>query len=129
MNPTDPLAQMLQAWPSLTGAGTPVDALIVQAHVASSSSLVRAGQRGSESWLQYLKEAPAEAPLAARVDAARGHLRRLAETAADEARQVAQQLAALDEQARALVAPAAPDAAAAPAHAEGDPVRRARAKP
>jgi hypothetical protein len=121
--------------------------LLVQAHVASSASLLRAGQRGSESWLQYLKEAGNEAPLELRVDAARGHLRRLAEIAADEARQVAQQLLVLDEQLRGLVADAAAAAPAdAPGHVPGhapagaaadaatagdaaDPVRRARAKP
>jgi len=121
MNPADPFAALLKAWPGAAGGGTltPVDGLLVQAHLASSASLVRAGQRGSESWLQYARTA-ADAPLAERVDAARAHLRRLGEIAADEARQLAHQLAALDEQARGLV-----DAAAA----DDEPVRRARAKP
>lgn len=121
MNTADPFAALLKAWPGVVsaGAGTPLEALLVQAHVASSASLVRAGQRGGESWLQYART-PADAPLAERVDAARGHLRRLAEIAADEARQVAQQLAALDEQARALVDGGATSDA---------PVRHARAKP
>jgi hypothetical protein len=122
MNPADPIAAWLKAWPGAlgsAGAGSPLDALLVQAHVASSASLLRAGQRGSESWMEFVRT-PADAPLAERVDAARGHLRRLGEIAADEARQLAQQLAALDEQARALV-----DAGAT----ADEPARRARAKP
>ena len=50
MNPADPLAAWLKAWPGLAGltgltggagAGSPLDALLVQAHVASSTSLLR----------------------------------------------------------------------------------------
>jgi hypothetical protein len=145
----DPLGGLFQSFSAMAGslpgmAGgsgpAPLVALLVQAHVASSASLLRAGQRGSESWLQYLKEAGAEAPLEARVDAARGHLRRLAEIAADEARQVAHQLQGLDEQLRDLVAdpPVDGDGAdgddggvggiAGVGGVSGAPVRRARGK-
>ncbi len=92
----------------------------MQAHWVSSASLLRAGQRAAQSWLQYTQEAPADAGAERRVEAARAHLRRLAEIAADEARSVEQQLRGLDEQARATVAPAAA--------ADAQPVRRAHPK-
>lgn len=127
MNSTDTLGGMLDAWSALAGAATggapaPLTNLLMQAHLASSSALMRAGQRGSDSWMDYLKSTGTDATLEQRVDAARAHLRRLAEISADESRQVQQALLALDEQVRALVPPVPqPDGT--------DPVRYARAKP
>lgn len=129
--PTDPIADTLRVWSTLAsawpgasagpaGAPTPLDALLMQAQWLGSASLLRSGQRAAQSWLQFTQAAPADAPLAQRVDEARAHLRRLSEIAADEARTIEQQLRGLDEQARGLVAPAEPEPA---------PVRRAQAKP
>lgn len=125
----DPFSEAMSAWSTLAtalpgaaaggGAPTALDTVLMQAHWVSSASLLRAGQRAAQSWLQYTQEAPTGASAERRVDAARAHLRRLAEIAADEARAVEQQLRGLDEQARATVAPAA---------AEAQPVRRAHGK-
>jgi hypothetical protein len=128
---TDPFADAMRVWstlasslPTAGGLGgatpSPLDAVLMQAHWLSSASLVRAGQRAAQSWLQCTQEAPAGASAEQRVEAARAHLRRLAEIAADEARGVEQQLRGLDEQVRATVAPQA---------AEARPVRRAHPKP
>jgi len=125
----DPFADAMRAWstlsaalPGATGAAaSPLDAVLAQAHWVSSASLLRAGQRAAQSWLQYTQEAPAGASAEQRVEAARAHLRRLAEIAADEARGVEQQLRRVGEQARAAVAPHAAAAA--------QPVRRAHPKP
>lgn len=127
MNSTDTLGGMLDAWSALAGAAAggapaPLTNLLMQAHLASSTALMRAGQRGSDSWMDYLKATGTDATLEQRVDAARGHLRRLAEISADESRQVQQQLLALDEQLRALVPPV-------PQPDDADPVRRAHIKP
>lgn len=126
MSSNDPFTDALGAFSTLAGGlarapglGTsPLDALMMQAHLASSATLLRSGQRAAQSWLDYSKEA-AGAALPVQVDAARAHLRRLAEIAADEARQIEQQLRGLDERARELVAPAEPEA---------EPVRRAEIK-
>ena len=107
---------------------TPLDALLVQAHWVSSAALARSGQRGSQSWLDYAKAVATQPELPYRVDAARAHLRRLAEIAADEARQAEQQLRGLDEQLRALVPPLEPVATTGEG-APTEPVRYARAKP
>jgi hypothetical protein len=141
----DPLADTLRAWQALLaawpGAGVapgalsgiggiggvgattaaPLEGLLMQAQWLCGASLVRSGQRAAQSWLQYTQAAPADAAPEARADAARAHLRRLAEIAVDEARSVGQQLMALDEQVCNLVVAAAP-AAATPV------VRRARPK-
>jgi hypothetical protein len=134
----NPLADAMRAWQALlaswpgmgtaAGAATgaapaaPLEALLMQAQWLCSGSLLRSGQRAAQSWLQYTQAAPADAPLAVRVDAARAHLRRLSEIAIDEARSVNQQLMALDDQACQLATAAAAPAEAAP------PVRRAQAK-
>lgn len=117
--------------PGAIGSTGAADAVLLQAHLAATGSLARAGQRGSESWLNYGREAAAKDDAGIRLDAARAHLRRLAEIAAEEAQLLARQLQALDEQlCRAAEAAAAPAAApAAAAGGEDDPVRRARAKP
>lgn len=127
---TDPFADAMRAFAALgaalpgaagaaAGAPTQLDTLLMQAHWVGSAALLRAGQRASQSWLQFTQEAPAGASAEQRVDAARAHLRRLAEIAADEARAAEQQLRGIDEQARATVAPP-PD--------EAPPKRRAGAK-
>lgn len=124
----DPFSDAMRAWSTLTSAlpgatgapASPIDAVLMQAHWVSSASLLRAGQRAAQSWLQCTQEAPAGAGAEQRVEAARAHLRRLAEIAADEARTVEQQLLGLGEQARATVAPA-PEPA--------PPVRRTHPKP
>lgn len=136
MTPADPFSDALRAWSAiatgLPGAAnpglTPLDALLAQAHWLSAAALARSGQRGSQSWLDYGKAVATQPELAQRVDAARAHLRRLAEIAADEARQTELQLRGLDEQLRALVVPV-PVAATAADAAPADPVRYARAKP
>lgn len=92
----------------------------MQAHWASSAALTRSGQRGAQSWLEYTQAVATQPELAHRVDAARAHLRRLAEIAADEARQAQAQLLVLDAQASALVQPLQPSP---------EPQRRAQAKP
>jgi hypothetical protein len=128
MNPSDPLQDAISAWASLAGGLTrgptpgssPLDAVLMQAHVASSGALLRSGQRATQSWLTYTQEAAAGSELSVQVEAARGHLRRLAEISADEARQIEQQMRSLDEQLRAQVAPVPGGT---------DPVRRAQAKP
>ena len=128
MNPADPLQDALSAWANLAGGmargptpgSSPLDALLMQAHVASSGALLRSGQRATQSWLTYTQEAAASSELSMRVDAARAHLRRLAEISADEARLIEQQLRSLDEQLRALVAPVPGGT---------DPVRRGQTKP
>ena len=133
MSPADPFADAMRAWSAiatgLPGAAnpglTPLDALLVQAHWVSSAALARSGQRGSQSWLDYAKAVATQPELPHRVDAARAHLRRLAEIAADEARQTEAQLRGLDEQLRGLVEPAPTTGEVAPA----EPVRYARAKP
>lgn len=128
---TDPFGDAMRGWSALVSAlpgaagaagasPSSLDTVLMQAHWVSSSSLLRAGQRAAQSWLQYTQEAPAGAGAEQRVEAARAHLRRLAEIASDEARSVEQQLRGLDEQARATVAPAT---------AEASPVRRAHPKP
>jgi hypothetical protein len=136
----DPLADAVRSWSALLasawpgaagatgGAPAPLEALLMQAQWAGSASLLRSGQRAAQSWLQYTQAAPAEATLEVRVDAARAHLRRLAEIAADEARGISQQLLALDEQACALIDPTrrTPPPTAA---SEPRPVRRAKPKP
>ena len=134
MNPADPFSEALRAWSALatalpgTGAGTPapspLDALLMQAHWASSASLTRSGQRGAQSWLDYAQAAAAQPELAQQVDAARAHLRRLAEIAADEARQTQAQMLAFDAQACALLEPLQPNPEPSP-----EPQRRAKAKP
>ena len=131
MTPADPFSDALRAWSAIATALpgsanpglTPLDALLAQAHWLSSAALARSAQRGSQSWLDYGKAVATQPELPHRIDAARAHLRRLAEIAADEARQTETQLGGLDEQLRALIEPAAADAAPA------DPVRYARAKP
>ena len=133
MSPADPFSDAMRAWSAiatgLPGAAnpglTPLDALLMQAHWVSSAALARSGQRGSQSWLDYGKVVATQPELPRRVDAARAHLRRLAEIAADEARQAEAQLRGLDEQLRALVEPAPTTGEVAPA----EPVRYARAKP
>lgn len=128
MNSPDPFADAMRAWSSMaTGLArgqsvvpSPLDPLLIQAHVASSAALLRSGQRAAQSWLEYTMAAAAATDLSLRVDAARAHLRRLAEIAADEARLVEQQMRALDERARGLVTPVGSEEA---------PVRRAKAKP
>ena len=133
MTPADPFSDALRAWSAIATAApgsagpalTPLDALVMQAHWVSSAALARSGQRGSQSWLDYSKAVATQPELPHRVDAARAHLRRLAEIAADEARQTELQLRGLDEQLRALSEPVPATADLAPA----DPVRYARAKP
>ena len=128
MDSPNPFADAMRSWfitaaglpPGQSAAPSPLDPLLIEAHLAGSAALLRSGQRAARSWLEYTLAASATAELAARVDAARAHLRRLGEIAADEARAVEQQMRAFDERARALVAPAETDAA---------PVRRAQAKP
>ena len=128
MSNADPLSNVLNAWSTWAGGlpggaavgNSPLDALMTQAHLASGAALLRSGQRAAKSWLAYTQAAAASPGLEGRIDAAREHLRHLAEISADEARQVEQLMRALDEQARALVD--APLSAA-------DPVRRANAKP
>ncbi|MFN0186919.1 MAG: hypothetical protein ACKVQR_24155, partial [Aquabacterium sp.] len=105
MSTTDPLADALRTLSSMaTGlpgaaalAPSPLDPVLTQAHMIGSMSLMRSGQRASQSWLDYTRAAATAADLPARVDAARAHLRRLAEISADEARQVTSQMLALDE--------------------------------
>lgn len=128
MDTTDPVSAALRALSTMSAAapgigGSDVAALnmlLMQAHWVASAALGRSAQRGAQSWLDYGKEAAAPADGAVRVDAARAHLRRLAEIAADEAHEAARQLQAIDEQVRALIAPADDGA---------PPVRRAQAKP
>lgn len=128
MNPSDPLQDALHAWANLAGGFTrgpaagssPLDALLMQAHVASSGALLRSGQRATQSWLTYTQEAAASTETSMQVEAARGHLRRLAEISADEARLIEQQMRSLDEQLRAQVAPVPGGT---------DPVRRGEIKP
>ncbi len=125
MTTPDPFADALRAWSSLaagfpgakTGVPSPLDGVVMQAHLASSGALLRSGQRATQSWWDYNREAAAAADLAGRVEAARAHLRRLAEIAADEAKQLEQHMRAFDEQVRNLVAATDPV-----------PVRRAQAK-
>lgn len=128
MNSPDLFADALRTW-SVMAAGlprgqglapSPLDPLLIQAHLAGSAALLRSGQRAAQSWLEYTTAAAASPDLSVRVDAARAHLRHLAEIAADEARLVEQQMRALDEQARGLIAPA---------ESADAPVRRAQAKP
>ena len=133
MNPADLLSDALRAWSALASAlpgasstaaaPAPLDALLMQAHWASSAALTRSGQRGAQSWLDYTQAVAAQPELAQRVDAARAHLRRLAEIAADEARQTQAQMLAFDAQASALVQPLQP------LQPSPEPQRRARAKP
>ena len=126
----------MRAWSAIATAApgsagpalTPLDALVAQAHWVSSAALARSAQRGGQSWIDYGKAVAMQAEMPHRVDAARAHLRRLAEIAADEARQTETQLRGLDEQLRALVPPQEP----APTTGEvapAEPVRYARAKP
>ncbi len=135
-------------WGPGTPAAAPLQTALLQAQAAATAALLRGLQRGAQSWADYgqataAAAAPAAAPavppaassqphadacaahttLSLQVDAARAHVRRLAEIAADEARLLAVQLHALDEQLRALLSePVPPDASAAP------PRRYARAK-
>jgi hypothetical protein len=142
----DPLADAMRSWSALlasawpgsglgnaTGGAAPaptaLEALLMQAQWLGSAALLRSGQRAAQSWLQYTQAAPADAALDVRVDAARAHLRRLAEIAADEARGVGQQLLALDEQACGLIDPSRRAPAPAAGSGEPAPVRRAHAKP
>ncbi len=146
MTPADPFSDALRAWSAITtalpGAApsglTPLDALLAQAHWHSSAALARSGQRGSQSWLDYGKAVATQPELTYRVDAARAHLRRLAEIAADEARQAEQQLRGLDAQLRGLIEPS-PSTSAESAEPAGpaepgqtppaEPQRYARVKP
>jgi|OpeIllAssembly_1097287.scaffolds.fasta_scaffold377095_1 hypothetical protein len=128
MDSPNPFADAMRTWfitaaglpPGQSVAPSPLDPLLIEAHLGASAALLRSGQRAARSWLEYSLAASATAELAARVDAARAHLRRLAEIAADEAHLVEQQMRVLDERVRGL---------AAPAGSEDAPVRRAQAKP
>lgn len=117
------LTSLASAMPSLPLGGNPLMNLMAQAHMATSAALLRSAQRGSESWVQFMKESQAESSEGARLDAARAHLRRLGEISADEAKQVQSDLLALAERMRELTA------STTPASSGVVQKRRAKAKP
>ncbi len=149
--PNDPLSELWRTWSALAAAAMPqpdrvaplaqapgstpgpVNAVLARANVAGAAVLLKVWTRSAQSLADYQREtqrlngesapsaAAAASSLAAQVDHARAHLRRLSDIAFEESRALDDQLLALGEQLRALLEDPAPSAPA--------PRRYARAKP
>ena len=126
-----PGAEALTTLPP-AAAAAPIQAVLAQAQVAGAATLLKVWTRSAQSLAEYQREVQrgagdgdrtpqAAANLAAQVDHARAHLRRLSEIALEEGDALDGQMQALDQQLRALIEE--------PVAAAPKPRRYARAKP
>ena len=111
--PGDAVTKQTLGRPGGLGAAGQVTAVLAQANFATATALMRSWARAMESWVKYGQAgARGLAPLASGkdgedlaklVDEAREHLRRLGESAVEEAGELNKQLQALAEQLRNIV--------------------------